>query len=427
MDDVNALVLSLYQSAREVPLDQFQEQALQVVNATPSFDVARWGTGSFDTQCLILHAPFLYNDSPESVHDYTPLTDHDRVAFYCASHSGETLNCYFPERSRHAPGLEAYAHRYRHEQGLITAFQNPLTGHTASISLYRAYERCAFTEGERWLMQTLFPPLLETLRVCQRLEAERIRQVDDRSRWSVAVADMGGVFANSYVVKLHREAGCRQLITFPLWPRARSGCFALVNAYNSCSSAVHNNTLRSTVCAIRIHASHQTTGCVMSRVRAWNGDDGRHKNRYVICAQIELMFETMAPTAWFEPHRDHYIRSYGKLRKEAARLTRSRDWDESKIVGFVERMFSRREGGWMARAEGRCYINRVTAARLADALNAFDHSDEALSNLVTIASSLVNNSMVGVSKFLYFCLPHLCAITDQYLRLVSGTPPPGSR
>jgi DNA-binding CsgD family transcriptional regulator len=194
VDDVNALVLALYQSAREVPLEQFQEQALMLVKASISFDVARWGIGSFDAQGLVFHAPFLYNDSPESVQDYTPLRDHDEVAFHCAAHSGVTLNCYLPERSRHSPELQAYAHRYRHEHGLITGFQNPVTGHTSSISLYRAYERCSFTEAERKVMQTLFPHLLEALRICQRLQAERIRQVDDSNRWNVAVADLGGVF-----------------------------------------------------------------------------------------------------------------------------------------------------------------------------------------------------------------------------------------
>lgn len=76
----------------------------------------------------------------------------------------------------------------------------------------------------------------------------------------------------------------------------------------------------------------------------------------------------------------------------------------------------------MARADGRCVINRVAAARLADALNTFDRSSEALWNLVRIASELVNDSMVGASKVLHFCLPYHYAITDQYLRLVSATP-----
>jgi hypothetical protein len=201
--------------------------------------------------------------------------------------------------------------------------------------------------------------------------------------------------------------------------------FKDVNTNKFCSSALHNNKLRAAGWAKRIDASHQTTGCEMSRARAWGVDDGRRKGRYAICVQIELMLEAMTPDVWFEPHGDHYIRGYRDLTKRASGVTRSRGWHESMVVEFVEGMFSRQKGGWMARAAGRCEINRVAAARLADALNTFDGSDEALWNLVKIASSLVNDSMVGASKFLHFCLPHLCAITDQYLRLVSGTPTPG--
>ncbi|MFL9908349.1 helix-turn-helix transcriptional regulator [Paraburkholderia sp. RL17-337-BIB-A] len=193
MDEFNALVVGLYQCAHEVPFAQFQERALLLLKASLPFDVARWGTGRFDDHGLVFHAPYLYNDSPESLQDYEPVRHHDKVAFHCSTHSGVTLNCYLPDLCHDAPELERYAHRYRHEHGLVTGLKNPATGLAASISLYGAYERRPFTEAERSLMQTVFPHLLEALKISQRLEAERIRQLDD-SRWSVAVVDRGGLF-----------------------------------------------------------------------------------------------------------------------------------------------------------------------------------------------------------------------------------------
>jgi DNA-binding CsgD family transcriptional regulator len=191
---IEALVLALYHRAQEAPFERFQEQALLEVKAYLPFDIARWGTGNFDTQGLVFHAPCLFNDSPESLVDYAPLRDHDQVAFHCAAHPGETLNCHLPGRSQHSSALQEYARRYRHEQGLITGFVNSASGVVASISLYRAYERCAFTETERLHMQLLFPHLLEALKICQRLEAERLRQIDDGCNWSIAVVDPGGAF-----------------------------------------------------------------------------------------------------------------------------------------------------------------------------------------------------------------------------------------
>jgi len=124
--------------------------------------------------------------------DYAPVRDQDQVAFYCMAHPGVTVNCYLPESSRHSPELEAYAIRYGHEHGLVTGFHNPQSGVLASVSLYRASKARPFSEAQRQLMEALFPHLQEALKVSQTLQAERYREASG-GRWSVAVADMGGV------------------------------------------------------------------------------------------------------------------------------------------------------------------------------------------------------------------------------------------
>lgn len=193
MDTFSDLLLALYGSARDVPLEAFQEQALLMLKALLPFDVARWGSGVRDAQGVVFHAPYLYNDSPESLKAYAPVRSHDKVAFYCLAHPGVTVNCYLPEQSRHSKELQAYALRYGHEHGLVTGFHNPQTGVLASVSLYRASAKRAFSEEQRQLMQLVFPHLQEALKISQTLQAERYRQVDGGDRWSVAVADLGGV------------------------------------------------------------------------------------------------------------------------------------------------------------------------------------------------------------------------------------------
>jgi len=209
MDDFSSLLLTLYRSAREVPLDEFQEHALAMLKALLPFDAARWGSGIRDAQGVVFHAPYLYNDAPESLTDYAPVRDQDKVAFYCMAHPGVTVNCYLPESSRHSKELEAYAIRYGHEHGLITGFHNPQTGVLASVSLYRASENHGFSEAQRQLMQAVFPHLQEALKISQTLQAERYREAGG-SRWSVAVADMGGVmcFAEQrFIAALQSEWG----------------------------------------------------------------------------------------------------------------------------------------------------------------------------------------------------------------------------
>lgn len=192
MDGLGDLLLTLYRSAREVPLEEFQEQALTLLKALLPFDAARWGSGIRDAQGVVFHAPYLFNDSPDSLHDYAPVRDQDKVAFYCMAHPGVTVNCYLPEQSRHSKELEDYALRYGHEHGLVTGFHNPETGVLVSVSLYRASKERAFSEAQRQLMQAVFPHLQEALKISQTLQAERYREAGG-GRWSVAVADLGGV------------------------------------------------------------------------------------------------------------------------------------------------------------------------------------------------------------------------------------------
>ncbi|KVF31824.1 hypothetical protein WJ09_18385 [Burkholderia vietnamiensis] len=165
----------------------------------------------------------------------------------------------------------------------------------------------------------------------------------------------------------------------------------------------------------------------MLLVDAWGEGDGTRKSRKTICAGIEAIFGAVPPDAWFEPEEDAYGKSYPRLKKRCGELTRQRGWTAALVAEFVRNLYSRNDGGWMARASGRVDLDYNAAAELAEALNAFDRSNQAVKKLVDIASRLVNNSMVGASKFLHFCLPGIYAITDQFLRLVSGTPSRGTR
>ncbi|QIE22967.1 hypothetical protein SBC2_09800 [Caballeronia sp. SBC2] len=161
----------------------------------------------------------------------------------------------------------------------------------------------------------------------------------------------------------------------------------------------------------------------MLKHTAWGVGDGRRKNRNKICEQIHKIVEEMTPERWFEPALDYYIESYPRLVRKAFSITRRRAWTGKLVVEYVASLFAKKEDRWMSRADGRCNINHEVAAKLADALNKFDRSDEALHSLVELASQLVNDSMVGGSKFLHFCLPGFYAVTDQFMRLVSAVPP----
>jgi len=116
----------------------------------------------------------------------------------------------------------------------------------------------------------------------------------------------------------------------------------------------------------------------------------------------------------FRPARDRYMHSYPLLVAEASGVTQRGQWNGAKIVNFIQRLF---DSPWMQRAF-KCDIDSDVAEKLAHALNHRATSEE----LEKLAESLVNNSLVGGSKFLHFCDPARFPITDRFLRMVTGTP-----
>jgi hypothetical protein len=132
-----------------------------------------------------------------------------------------------------------------------------------------------------------------------------------------------------------------------------------------------------------------------------------------ICLAMQRIVKYIQASG-FRPARDCYVHSYPLLVAEASGVTQRGQWTGSMIVEFIQRLF---DSPWMRRAF-KCDIDSDVAEKLAHALNNRATSEE----LEKLAESLVNNSLVGGSKFLHFCDPARFPITDRFLRMVTGTP-----
>lgn len=194
MREFNRFLIELYAAAREVPIEAFQEHALAQLKAVIQFDSARWGTGCADERGADFHAPYLYNDSPESLRDYNEFREHDTAALAVLANPDKTLNFALSRLLANSAGLTAYVHRYRHENGLITAHISRSTGTYHSLSLYGAYADKPFTEDQRQLTELVFPHLREALLTNQALYLERIRPRTVGCEWAMAICDCTGHF-----------------------------------------------------------------------------------------------------------------------------------------------------------------------------------------------------------------------------------------
>ncbi|RAR59202.1 LuxR family transcriptional regulator [Paraburkholderia unamae] len=196
MQDLDAFFLSLHAAAREVPFERFQEHALSLLKRLVPFDIARWGTACRDERGVDFHAPYLYNDTLETLEDYAACRELDRAARWCLDNLDVVLNSnlralYSPSTN---PALLQYVERYRHVQGLIVGHRDDDTGLHQAISLYGAYEHKPFNEDQRRTLEVAFPHLREALKTSHAFQMERMRPRNGDVKWSLAICDAAGYF-----------------------------------------------------------------------------------------------------------------------------------------------------------------------------------------------------------------------------------------
>ena len=88
MERVLKLLLDLYHGARERPLDEFQDFALELVKPAFDFESARWGNASIDRGSFVPFALHLHNDPEESVADWAEFIKIDTFATEAATNPG---------------------------------------------------------------------------------------------------------------------------------------------------------------------------------------------------------------------------------------------------------------------------------------------------------------------------------------------------
>jgi hypothetical protein len=113
------------------------------------------------------------------------------------------------------------------------------------------------------------------------------------------------------------------------------------------------------------------------------------------------------------PAADFYVLTYEGYVAHFAAVTLAGAWDEERVVEGLRKVYT-----WMSRAT-KFEVDHAVAREFAVELNKAE-PDEA--RLMYLASRVVNNSMVGGSKFLHFYAPTCFPLTDSWLQLLSGKP-----
>lgn len=210
--DYNQLLLSLYRLSHELPIDQFQDGALQLLKPSLSFDSAMWGAATLTDAGIDIHTIHLHCQPPEMLLAYEEVKHLDTAAQAVSSQPSQTLA--FDTRvwfgGRHQAGLRDYGRRFGQSHFFISGLINPATHFTRWLTLFRASPDAHCTEGERQMLAALMP------HVQQALELNRLTHLNQLAR-STAMARPGAALADPRAMIHHMDAVFEQALRTE-WP-----------------------------------------------------------------------------------------------------------------------------------------------------------------------------------------------------------------
>jgi DNA-binding CsgD family transcriptional regulator len=200
-------LLALYRAAREVPLPQFQDEALELLKPALRFDSAQWGGGSINPEWISKRHVHLHNDRPDAALIYDDVKDQDdpvKLAWR-REHGAIAYNIadFMPGRSR--AGIRAYAKKVEHANVLMRFDIDTSNAVAQWLSLYRQKDTERFGASDPELISLLTPHLWEALTINRITHLEHLGGGEGERRFDLAICDFEGRW-------LHVEEGFRQLV-----------------------------------------------------------------------------------------------------------------------------------------------------------------------------------------------------------------------
>lgn len=193
--DYNELLLRLYRLSHELPLDAFQDAALELVKPVLPFDSSMWGSATLTSAGIDVHTIHLHRQPPEMLQAYEELKHLDTAASLVAQAPASALafhaDSWFGAPTQKA--LRAHGKRFGQAHFFIGADLNAQTHFTRWLTLFRANERAYCTESERLLLAGLMPHLQQALELNRLTHLSQVAGVAGRATRGTAIADLRGV------------------------------------------------------------------------------------------------------------------------------------------------------------------------------------------------------------------------------------------
>lgn len=201
LEDFSQFVLTLYRLSHELPLERFQDAALQHLRQALPFDSSMWGTATSRPDGIDIHTIHLHEQPPEMLASYEQIKHLDTAAVAAGLQPRATLafnaRDWFHHREQ-AP-LREHGRRFEQANFFISSEHDPRTRFVHWLTLFRADERARCAGDEQRLLAALSPHVMQALAFNRIAHLDRL-EASRRPAHGTAIADAHGVI-------YHADAG----------------------------------------------------------------------------------------------------------------------------------------------------------------------------------------------------------------------------
>lgn len=208
------IVLDLYRAAQELPVDRFQDAALERLKAGLHFDAAIWGTGTMRPAGIDVHSLHRHRFPDDMMEAFLRVKEQDSAAHRVTQQPRMTIGFSAVEEftREDQEGIRQFARDYSQHHCFVTTDVHPVTRFVHWISLFRSDPARRCQEHEIHFLSELAPHLMQSLAINRLVHLDRMLGDAARDCWSVAIADDRGVL-------YHADARFLELV-LPEWPLA---------------------------------------------------------------------------------------------------------------------------------------------------------------------------------------------------------------
>jgi DNA-binding CsgD family transcriptional regulator len=187
---LSRFALDLYRSCRDLPVDRYQQAALDSLKSHVPFDAGKWVSGHMSGHVPVVHSVKLINRPPAMHTDYERIKHLDFLARETVTHVNSAL-LFNAIRAR--PDLPsemlAYLKKWRTSHVAVCATVDPFTDLATGIALWREAPDDPFTEDQRCFFEAALPLLIETYAINRIAHVVRAAQPANAAIYASAVVD----------------------------------------------------------------------------------------------------------------------------------------------------------------------------------------------------------------------------------------------